>query len=73
MLAVQGIYDGKVVVPKGKIPCTGTRDVIITFPDINNDELSVAEKLNALQQLVGIAAGNTMTLDDIKTERLARQ
>jgi hypothetical protein len=73
MLAVQGIYNGKVVVPKGKIPYTGTRDVIITFPDVDNDELTVAEKLNALQQLVGIAAGNTLTLDDIQTARLARQ
>jgi hypothetical protein len=73
MLAVQGIYDGKVVVPKEKIPYNGIRDVIITFPDIDNDELTTAEKLNALQQLVGIAVGNTMSLDDIKTERLARQ
>jgi hypothetical protein len=60
-------------VPKEKIPYTGTHDVIITFPDIDNDELTVAEKLNALQQLVGIVAGNTMTLEDIKTARLARQ
>jgi hypothetical protein len=73
MLVVQGIYDGKVVVPKDKIPCNGARDVIITFPDIDNNELTIAEKLNALQQLVGIAVGNTMVLDDIKAERLARQ
>ncbi|MDR0474057.1 MAG: hypothetical protein LBH43_10355 [Treponema sp.] len=73
MFAVQGIYDGKVVVPKGKIPYKGTREVIITFPDIDNNELTEAEKLNALQQLVGIADGNNMTLDDIKAARLARQ
>jgi hypothetical protein len=73
MLAIEGVYDGKVVVPKGKVPFKGTRDVIITFPDIDNEELTVAEKLDALQQLVGIAAGNTMTLDDIKAARLARQ
>jgi len=73
MLAVQGIYDGNIVVPKIKIPYKGTMDVIITFPEIDNDELAVADKLNALQQLAGIAAGNTMTLDDIKTERLSKQ
>jgi hypothetical protein len=73
MFAVHGIYDGKIVVPKEKIPYNGIRDVIVTFPDIDNDELTTAEKLNALQQLVGIIVGNTMTLDDIKTERLARQ
>jgi len=73
MLAVQGVYDGKIVVPKGKIPYKCTMDVIITFPDIDNDEFPVADKLNALQQLAGIAVGNTMTLDDIKTERLADQ
>ena len=73
MLAVQGIYDGNIVVPKIKIPYKGTMDVIITFPEIENDELAVADKLNALQQLAGIAAGNTMTLDDIKAERLAKQ
>jgi len=73
MLAVQGIYDGNVVMPKIKIPYKGTMDVIITFPGIDNDELAVADKLNALQQLVGIAAGNTMSLDNIKSERLAKQ
>jgi hypothetical protein len=73
MLAVHGIYDGKVVVPKGKIPYKGTRDVIITFPDIDNKELTEAEKLNALQQLVGIADGSNMTPDDIKAARLERQ
>jgi len=73
MLAVQGIYDGKIVIPKGKIPYNGTMDVIITFPDIGDAELAVADKLDALQQLVGIAAGNTMALDDIKAERLAKQ
>ena len=73
MLAVHGIYDGNIVVPKVKIPHKGKMDVIITFPEIDNDELAVSDKLNALQQLVGIATGNTMTLDDIKAERLARQ
>jgi len=73
MLVVQGFYDGKVVVPKEQIPFDGARDVIITFPDIGRGESTVAEKLNALQQLVGIAAGNTMTLDAAKTARLIRQ
>jgi hypothetical protein len=73
ILAVHGIYNGKIVVPKETIPYKGTRDVIITFPDIDNDELTEVEKLNALQQLVGIAEGNNMTLDDVKAERLARQ
>jgi hypothetical protein len=73
VLAIQGIYDGKVVIPKEKIPCKGTRDVVITFPDTDSNEMTVAEKLNVLQQLVGIAAGNTMTLDDIKAARLVRQ
>jgi hypothetical protein len=72
MLAIQGIYDGKTVVPKEKIPFDGTRDVIITFPDTDNDEKTTAEKLNALQQLAGIASGNTMTLEDIKAARLNR-
>jgi len=73
MLAVQGFYDGEVVVPKEKIPFNGAMDVIITFPDIGDGESTVAEKLDALQQLVGVAAGNTMTLDDAKTARLSRQ
>jgi hypothetical protein len=72
MLAIHGIYDGKVVVPKGKIP-QGTREVIITFPDTEDDELPVAEKLTALRRITGIAAGNTMTLDEIKAARLAKQ
>ena len=73
MLAVQGFYNGKIVVPKGKIPYKGKMDVIITFPDIDNDDMAVTDKLDALQQLVGITSGNTMTLDEIKAERLARQ
>jgi len=34
---------------------------------------SVKEKHDAIDSLLGICEGNTLTLDDIKTERLKRQ
>ena len=37
------------------------------------DTTSLEEKIAALKKLSGIAAGNTMTLDEIKAARLARQ
>ena len=73
MLVVHGFYDGKVVVPKAEIPYKDAVDVLITFPDNDVGELTVADKLNALRDIVGVIAGNTMTLDNAKVARLAKQ
>jgi hypothetical protein len=37
------------------------------------EAFSPQERLNALDSLLGIAKGSDLTLDQIKTERLARQ
>jgi hypothetical protein len=39
----------------------------------NSKDLSIQERVAAAERLVGIAAGEAMTLEDIRNERLARQ
>jgi hypothetical protein len=75
MLAIQGIYDGKVVVPKGNVPFPGTREVIITFPDSDDnkppEDIGVKDRLALLESLFGILP-STITDTEIKEARLQR-
>jgi hypothetical protein len=48
------------------------RRLEVTIRPVDEEEL-VEKKLAALQQLAGIAAGNTMTIDEIKDAQLERQ
>jgi hypothetical protein len=89
MFAMRGIYEHGAVRIEEPAAVQTKYDVIVTFLqpadrqepisaadgiEIRNpDEIPAAEKLAVLQRLSGIAAGNTMTLDDIKAARLARQ
>ena len=43
--------------------------LILSNPKLNTEK----EKIDAIDSLLGICKGNTLTLDDIKTERLKRQ
>jgi hypothetical protein len=74
MLAIHGIYDGKVVVPKGKVP-QGTREVIITFPDTNDSNppegIGIKDRLALLESLFGVLP-STITDTEIKEARLKR-
>jgi hypothetical protein len=74
MFAVKGFYDGETIKVKEMIPVKEKYDVIITFLNPVFREAKVKQdKKRILDSLVGIAAHNTMTLDEIKTERLAKQ
>ena len=76
MLAVKGIYDGKNVFVKEPVPFTKECDVIVTFitlPEPSSKKNSVENKIAALNRLVGIAAKNPVSLEEARTERLARQ
>ena len=38
-----------------------------------NNESDIQERIAAAERLIGIASGNSLSLDDIRDERLARQ
>ncbi|GHV51977.1 hypothetical protein AGMMS49579_08500 [Spirochaetia bacterium] len=87
MLAVKGIYDGAVARPKETVPFTEDYNVVITFlepsvstarQNVNRDvktpeNTSLEERMNAAHSLIGIIKGSTMTLEEARAERLARQ
>lgn len=81
MLAVQGLYENGIVKVREPVPDYSPCDVIVTFLPRQNREFmlsdskqkTVQEKNSAIESLLGICEGNTLTLDDIKTERLKRQ
>jgi hypothetical protein len=83
MLAVKGIYDGKVARPKEAVPFTENYDVVITFlepsskqipePAVDLDKQQrIQEKRAILESLVGLVPSD-VDEDAIKAERLARQ
>jgi hypothetical protein len=75
MLAVKGFYDGSVVRLAEAAPVKGACEVIITFADsLPADMPGIRqEKAVAYKSLVGLLRGNTLSLEDAKTERRARQ
>ncbi|GHV01503.1 hypothetical protein AGMMS49521_1890 [Campylobacterota bacterium] len=77
MYAVKGYFDGKTISVLQPIPVSGAYDVVVTFlePAANQppQNASVKERKAALDSLVGIIKGNTITLDEAKAERLARR
>jgi len=89
MLAVQGLYENGIVRITEPVPNCEKCEVIVTFLPATYDVNHVAresdfllsdpklttekEKLDAIDSLLGICKGNTLTLNDIKTERLKKQ
>jgi len=89
MLTVQGLYENGVVRVNEPIPNCERCEVIVTFLSVaydmeqikrnsefllSNPNLKTAEEKNsAIDSLLGICEGNTLTFNDIKTERLKRQ
>jgi hypothetical protein len=88
MFAVEGIYDGNVVTVKQPVPYQEAYDVVVTFlrpsthqnnllgfADANQAEKEkrIHEKRAALDSLVGIIKGATVSIEDARNERLARQ
>jgi hypothetical protein len=67
MLAVKGIYDGKVAVPDQPVSVMGRQEVIITFlePVVHRQE-----RKEILNSLAGLVPDN-VDEDAIKAERLA--
>ena len=82
MFAVKGVYEGGAVVISEPVLIKDTCEVIVTFlspaeqgaafdktPGLKNPgTLTLEEKREALRQLTGIAAGNTMSLDEVSLE-----
>jgi hypothetical protein len=86
MLAVHGLYENGIVKVKEPVPNYKKCEVIVTFLPVAyktkqknefllaDPNLKTAEEKNkAIDSLVGICEGCTLTLDDIKTERLKRK
>jgi hypothetical protein len=67
------VMEAKRLSPIFNIPAEmQNRRLEVTIRPVDEEEL-VEKKLAALQQLAGITAGNTMTIDEIKEARLERQ
>jgi len=82
MLTVQGIYEKGTVQIKDFVPDLERCEVFVTFLPVaysgkhlmSEPKLkSIKEKNKAIDDLLGLCEGNTLTLDDIKRERLSRQ
>jgi len=89
MLAVHGLYEKGTVRIIEPVNYFEKCDVIVTFlpPKYNTEYVTpddefvlsdpksntVKEKFDAIDSLIGICKDNTLTLNDIKTERLNRQ
>jgi flagellin-specific chaperone FliS len=76
MFAVQGIYDEGVVTIKDPVPVNKKYNVIVTFlkpAELIEENSDRERKLAALKRITGVISGNTMTLDEARTERLSRQ
>jgi hypothetical protein len=82
MFAVKGVYDGKVAKPQEAVPFSEDYEVVITFlkpslldtPAVDTEKQHhIPDKRGALDRLVGCMKGNTMTIEDAKNARLARQ
>jgi hypothetical protein len=73
MQSLVKVMEAKQLLPLFNVPAEmQNRRLEVTIRPIDEEEL-VEKKLAALQQLTGIAAGNTMTIDEIKDARLERQ
>ncbi|GHU55364.1 hypothetical protein FACS189442_2850 [Spirochaetia bacterium] len=81
MLAVKGIYDGKVVVPKEAVPFKENYDVVITFLEPSSKQIPespvdldkqqrIQEKRVILESLAGLVPSD-VDENAIKMERLA--
>ena len=70
MLTVQGIYEKGMVQIKESVPNFERCEVFVTFLPIEYEikQNSVKEKKEAIDNLLGICEGNTLTLDDVKRE-----
>jgi len=82
MLTVQGVYEKGTIQIKESIPDLERCEVFVTFLPVaycnkyllSEPKLeSIKEKNKAIDDLLGLCEGNTLTLDDIKRERLSRQ
>jgi hypothetical protein len=76
MLTVQGIYEKGTIQIKESVPDFERCEVFVTFLPIEckiSEINSVKEKNEAIDNLLGICEGNTLTLDDVRRERLSRQ
>jgi hypothetical protein len=76
MFAVQGIYADGTVTINEPVPFSKNYDVVVTFIKPVGQEQKDTTRENrmaALNRITGILSGNTMTLEEAREERLARQ
>jgi hypothetical protein len=76
MFAVQGIYaEGKITINE-PVPVNKNYDVVITFlkpaePVVKSSNRK--RKIDALNRITGVLSSNSMTLEEVKAERLKNQ
>jgi len=76
MFAVEGIYTDGTVIINEPVPVDKNYDVVVTFlkPAEQNDKNSNREKkIAALNRITGVLSDNSMTLEEVKAQRLKNQ
>ena len=76
MFAVQGIYADGTVTINEPVPVQKKYDVVVTFLNPIGQEKEGAareRKIAALNRITGILSDSSMTLEEARDERLARQ
>jgi hypothetical protein len=80
MFAVQGIYADGTVTINEPVPFSKNYDVVVTFikpaglpMGREQKDTTREKKMAALNRITGILSENTMTLEEAREERLARQ
>ena len=78
MLVINGFFENGVFIPEKPLSgINGRQKAIlrIEYEDDKQERLNadIQERIAAAERLVGIASKNTMTLEEIRNERLARQ
>ena len=76
MFAVQGIYADGTVTINEPVPVDKKYDVVVTFLKPAGQEkegVGRERKIAALNRITGILSDSSMTLEEARDERLARQ
>ena len=78
MLVINGFFENGVFIPEKPLDdIKGRQRAVLRIgsEDEKQEQLNtdIQERIAAAERLVGIASKNTMTLEEIRNERLARQ
>ena len=73
MLVITGVFENERFIPDKPVSLPQKKKVTVIIDEEKPVELSIKERMDAAERLVGAASNNPMTLEEIRNERLARQ